>query len=198
MTFNDTYCYPGTEILRNKADIRDKQQLAQFEYRKTAEHSMELRESPVAGQFDLLHLQAIHYFLFQDLYAWAGKIRTVDIAKGATPFAHHAVIQSYADKYLFPAIARDNLLAGLDKPTFVKRLAYHYAEINALHPFSEGNGRSTRQFVEQLARHAGFDLDYTKVSQKTWIDAATASFLGDLAPMEAVFTAIAIQPAAGF
>ena len=193
MTFNDPYCYPGTDILRNKPDIRDKERLRQFEFRKTAERSMELQESPVVGRFDLAHLQAIHSYLFQDLYAWAGKIRTVDISKGSTFFAHHAAIQNYADKQVFPAIARDKLLVGLDKPIFITRLAYHYAEINALHPFREGNGRSTRQFIEQLARHAGFDLDYTKVSQKTWIDAATVSFSGNLGPMENVFTMITSQ-----
>nr|WP_251373487.1 Fic family protein [Janthinobacterium sp. JC611] len=144
---------------------------------------MELQESPVVGRFDLVHLQGIHSYLFQDLYAWAGKIRTVDISKGSTFFAHHAAIQSYADKQIFPAIERDKLLVGLDKPLFVKRLAFHYAEINALHPFREGNGRSMRQFIEQLARHAGFDLDYTKVVQNDWINAATASFAGNLVPM---------------
>lgn len=190
MIFNDPYCYPGTDILRNKPDIRDKERLWQFEFRKTAERSMELQESPVVGRFDLAHLQAIHSYLFQDLYAWAGKIRTVDIFKGSTFFAHHAAIQNYADKQVFPAIARDKLLVALDKPIFVKRLAYHFAEINALHPFREGNGRSTRQFVEQLARHAGFDLDYTKVAQNDWVDAAIARFSGNLVPMENVFTMI--------
>jgi cell filamentation protein len=67
------------------------------------------------------------------------------------------MIESYANSTVFKDIAKDKHLVGMEKEQFTDRLTHHFAEINALHPFREGNGRSTRQFVEQLANHAGYD-----------------------------------------
>ena len=78
---SDTYVYPGTEVLRNKADIRDQEALDSFEADATAVRMLELIDNPVQGTFDLPHLCAIHRHLFKDVYDWAGEIRTVDISR---------------------------------------------------------------------------------------------------------------------
>jgi len=118
----------------------------------------ELREKPIAGKFDLEHLKAIHAHVFQDVYEWAGKTRTVNISKNGDAFAQPAFIES-AGKQLGAAIAKENNLQGLEKPQFVERLALYYADWNALHPFREGNGRGdadqqeNRFQVDFPARH---------------------------------------------
>ncbi len=182
--FSDPYTYPGTGVLRNIPCIRDEAALRDFEYEQTKLRIEELRENPIAGKYDLDHLKAIHAYVFQDVYEWAGQTRTVNITKNAERFAQPAFIESAA-RPIGAAIARENNLQGLEKPEFVGRLAQHYADWNALHPFREGNGRATREFLGQLAREAGYDLDQTRIDNNKgqWNDAARRSFHGDLGPV---------------
>ncbi len=187
----DPYAYPDLDVLRNKAGIRDAQQLRQFEYRKSTERILELAENPIKGRFDLGHLKAIHKYVFQDVYEWAGQIRTVQISKEDSLFALPRHIESYG-KQVFDALARDKHLKGLDTQRFTELLAHYHAEINAVHPFREGNGRSTRVFVDQLAREAGYELDYSKVDGHRWNEAARHSFAGNLEPAKEVFAHIAV------
>jgi cell filamentation protein len=189
----DPYTYPGSDVLRNKANIRDKDRLFQFEHRKSAERSIALQTAPIAGRFDLSHLQAIHKYLFQDVYDWAGQNRTTNISKGSSLFAAPDMIDGYARSTVFKGIEDDHYLENMEKNVFAARLAYHYSEINALHPFREGNGRSTRHFITQLAKHAGYDLDYAKVGQAEWNAAARESFMGELESMTQIFRTIS-QP----
>lgn len=191
MTWRDPYYFADADVLRNNANIRDSATLAQYEYRKTAERSLELAEQPVQGNFDLKHLQAIHKHLFQDVYDWAGELRTVNISKGSSHFARVDQLEMYATSTVFKNLAKDKFLQGMEKERFVERLADHYAEINALHPFREGNGRSTRHFIEQLSQHAGYELDYTKVDRQRWNEAARDSFQGRNEAMTKVFSDIA-------
>jgi cell filamentation protein len=81
MNSRSSYNYPDIDVLRNKANIRDAHQLREFEYRRSTVRGLELDVTPVQGKFDLKHLQAIHKHLFQDVYDWAGKIRTVPSSK---------------------------------------------------------------------------------------------------------------------
>lgn len=131
------YCYPDTDVLINKLDIRDLDKLHIFERKLTMLRLLELLDKPINGKFDLKHLQAIHAYIFQDVYDWAGKIRTVDIAKG-NMFCNVRFISCQAD-VIFSGLKEEHYLAGLDEGMFIKRLAYYFSEINALHPFREGN-----------------------------------------------------------
>ena len=76
---SDPYTYPGTDVLRNILDIRDLQQLAAFEANATTARLIELDAAPIEGRADIAHLQAIHRYVFQDVYPWAGEFRTVNI-----------------------------------------------------------------------------------------------------------------------
>ena len=147
------YCYPDSDVLVNKLDIRDPNKLQIFERKLTMLRLLELIDKPIEGKFDLKHLQAIHAYIFQDVYDWAGKIRTVDIAKGNT-FCNVRFISSQADA-IFSKLKEEYYLAGLEEYMFTKRLAYYFSEINALHPFREGNGRSQREFIRSLALKMG-------------------------------------------
>ncbi len=76
------YCYSNSNVLINKLGIKDKNKLSIIERRLTMLRLFELLKNPIQGKFDLEHLQSIHSYIFQDIYEWSGKIRTVDIAKG--------------------------------------------------------------------------------------------------------------------
>ena len=77
---SDPYTYPGTDVLRNFLDVHDPQQLGAFEANATAARLIELDAAPLAGQCDVAHLKAIHRYIFQDVYSWAGEFRTVNIS----------------------------------------------------------------------------------------------------------------------
>jgi len=185
---NDPYTYPGTQILRNKPGIRYETALRMFEYEQSASRMEELHEHPIAGQFDLDHLKSIHRHLFQDVYDWAGKIRTVSISKTGDMFAVPSFIESQGRR-LGTALAEECYLKRLPKPQFVERMTHHYTEWNALHPFREGNGRSLREFFGQLAREAGYELDQTYIERhkQQWNLASKHSFHGHIELLKQIF-----------
>lgn len=183
---DDPYVYPGTTVLKNKLNIRNHRLLEQAERRLTAER---LEQGVPAGVFDYVHLKAIHRQLFQDIYTWAGEERRVDIAKGNTLFAHTQFIESSINKQL-EKLHQENNLRGLDQETFVQNITEHYGEINAIHPFREGNGRTQRAFFSLLAQHASYKLDWRRVDQEPWILANQASFDGNNKPLEHIFSSI--------
>lgn len=159
---SDPYCYPGTTVLRNKFGITDPDELRRLEEKLTRLKTVDLRRHPVAGAFDLSHLQGIHRRLFEDLYDWAGEIRTVNIHKGGFRFAHPEHIEAQAAE-LFGQLAQDGYLQDTEQDRFIDRAAFYLGEINALHPFREGNGRTQREFLRQLAAEAGWEIDWDAI-----------------------------------
>ena len=91
--FVDPYLYPGTEVLKNIPGIRDPLAASRFERRETLVRRRELERDPVQGTFDLAHLREIHRRLYQDVWEWAGQIRTVAITKGSSTFLHPSRIE---------------------------------------------------------------------------------------------------------
>lgn len=166
---SDPYLLPGTDVLRNRCGITDAAVLADFELKVSLVRVAELELRPVEGDFDLRHLRAIHRHIFGDVYHWAGAIHTVDIAKGMY-FCRHDAIESEGRR-VFEAIAKDNYLIGLGRDAFVVKLAEHWGEVNALHPFREGNTRTQRVFFHQLARVADWPIDWTKLDYEAFIEA---------------------------
>lgn len=178
------YCYPDSDVLVNKLDIRDPNKLQIFERKLTMLRLLELIDKPIEGKFDLKHLQAIHAYIFQDVYDWEGKIRTVDIAKGNT-FCNVRFISSQAD-VIFSKLKEEYYLAGLEEYMFTKRLAYYFSEINALHPFRKGNGRSQREFIRSLALKNGYLIYFEKASKEEMLIASKKSFMFDYEDMEKI------------
>jgi len=167
------HCYRGTHVLINHADLKDQEALDRFESAAVSFRIAELYGMGVTGRLDFEHLQAIHRHIFQDVYPFAGEIRQVDISKGF-PFARFPFIVPEGRR-LMRELAAENRLAGLDMERFAGRAAHYMAELNVLHPFREGNGRSLREFMRQLALNAGYDLDFTLVSARKVFEASVAS-----------------------
>jgi cell filamentation protein len=178
----DDYCYPGTTVLKNKLDLTDADELDAFEAEVSDARADE--ELP-AGDLDFTHFKAIHEHLFQDVYDWAGKIRTVRMSKGGNMFCFPENIENQA-KLLFGQLKKDKFLAGLEREEFAEKAAHFLSELNVIHAFREGNGRSQLSFFLLLADHAGYPIDLENLSPDTFLNAMIASFDGDEAPLAAV------------
>lgn len=181
-----TYCYPGTNLLKNIPGITDPQELFWAEAEFTSERLLELQKQPMKGRFDFRHLYNIHKYIFQDIYSWAGKPRTVNIGKGNL-FCLPEHIQSFSDD-VFRNFAKDCYAAKDDKDQFISMLAEHYGDMNALHPFREGNGRAQREFTRELCEHCGYDFDLSCTTHQEMLEASIASFNdGDSSLLEGIF-----------
>jgi cell filamentation protein len=173
---SDPYVYPGTTILKNIPGIRSQKMLDRFEADRVGQRSLELINNPLSGFFDVAHIQRIHRYLFQDVYEWSGQFRTVDIAKGSSYFAHVPYIRSTLEG-LFEKLSTEQHLRGLDQEAFARRAAHILGTLNAVHPFREGNGRTQREFVRELAHNNGYWVDWNKVSREKLYKASDVSFM---------------------
>jgi cell filamentation protein len=185
----DAYLDPVSRVLRNRFGIADAVELERVEADLVAARTRELSNTPLTGKFDLAHLKAIHGFLFGDIYAWAGQLRTVDISKGENRFAHHAYLESAAVP-IFERLSAEKCLSGFDAEEFCSRAAFYLGELNALHPFREGNGRTQREFVQLLARRNGYLLLWKKANRDELLRASIDSFRGDLTRLRGILLAI--------
>ena len=182
------YCYPDSDVLMNKLNIHEAEKLQEAERKLTMLRLIDLLDRPVAGKFDFKHLQTIHKYIFQDIYPWAGKVRSVDIAK-SNMFCKVQFIETQADE-IFGKLKNDCYLEGLPKEKFAKKAAYYFSEINALHPFREGNGRTQREFIRQLAYQSGYILHFSAISEQEMVQASIDSFVCNYKKMEALFIKI--------
>ncbi|HWH31039.1 MAG TPA: Fic family protein [Egibacteraceae bacterium] len=177
----DPYVDPATGVLRNLLGLTTAAELATAEADITFAADVSLIDSPEPGAFDLAHLCRIHRRLFGDIYGWAGEVRTVGIDKGA-PFAHPQFIEEQS-AMIFRHLAEERYLVGLPREQFVDRLTHFLSDVNALHPFRDGNGRAQRAFFRHLAAEAGWHLDWTGVTAEENVAASASSLVGDLEPL---------------
>jgi cell filamentation protein len=145
---DDPYLYPGTSVLRNRLGTTDPDYLDKQERALVA---LRMRRDVPRGTFDLKHLRAIHRHLFQDVYDWAGELRTVEISKGRQQFQFRKFIETgMADVH--GRLERSRFLKGRTAAAFAAQAAVILGDINYIHPFREGNGRTQLQYLKQLAR----------------------------------------------
>lgn len=186
-TYENTinYCYEGTNILINLLNITDDEDLYKAERELVSLRIYELNEEPLKGNFDFNYLKLIHRYLFQDIYKWAGDIRNCNIAKqDLFCLAEH--INSYSAS-IFTKLKREKYFLDLDNETTLDKLVELFADINALHPFREGNGRCQRVFIESLAKINGIYLDLTNVSKIDMIIASHESINGNYSKLKDMF-----------
>lgn len=169
------YCYPPDHlVLKNRLGLKDAAQLDRFERRAVLQR---ITEGIPAGIFDLAHLRAIHRHLFQDVYDWAGEIRTVEIAKGGNQFQFRRFIETgMAD--IHRRLAARGYLTGLNPDAFAEQAGEIVGDVNYVHPFREGNGRVQALYLEQLARQAGHPFDLRRIAKDRWLAASKAAHAG--------------------
>lgn len=166
--------YPGTDVYVNKFGIREAAELEKVEREFTSERADQ--GFPRSANFRTYDgFRAIHRHLFRDLYSWAGKERKYTTGRGSIPFAVPEHIGPWMQQQ-FNALAYDQFLVGLDLDAFAIAAAKYVNEINAGHPFIDGNGRTQRFWLRMLANHAGFDLTLTEQDGKRWNEASRLGF----------------------
>ncbi|MDR0883938.1 MAG: Fic family protein [Oscillospiraceae bacterium] len=182
------YCYPDSWVLRNRLNIQEADALNFAEREITSARMQEALEFPLRGRFDLKHLQKLHEFIFREVYAWAGELRTINIAKG-NQFCNYEYLEQYAAG-IFDELKAEKYLAKVPSAQIPARLAYYLGEINVLHPFREGNGRAQRVFIAYLAQAAGYSITFEDVPADEMIEASALAFAKDYAPMKQMFERI--------
>lgn len=171
------------EVLINKENLTSFKELDEFEaihtYRRLTELALDTME--MEKNFNIKHLKDIHSYIFQDVYldsleleeaGYEGKLplrgefRNENIAKGNFQFASAMFISNSLSYLLEEELKKDKFLRGLPLEVFVKKITYYLAELNVIHPFREGNGRSTREFIRQLSLEAGYILDWSLLNDR--------------------------------
>lgn len=175
--FDDPYAYKGTTTLKNKLGLRDPALLEAFELEMT---TLRAREPLPRGRYDPSHYRRVHRHLFQDVYSWAGKYRTVRTAKGGNPFCFPEYIDGEMNR-LFATLP--SVIEAETEDGFATEAARFLSDLNAIHPFREGNGRSQLSFTAMLGERAGYPLDFARVRRSTFLPAMIASYAGDLLPL---------------
>lgn len=152
-------CYPGTTVLINKLGLKDQEALNQAERISVTLRAAELEANTFTEPFTFGFYRSLHKVLFADLYDWAGELRTIDISKKGTRFYPCAELQKFGEAK-FQYLASENEFRGIPQALFVEKIADFYHELNMLHPFREGNGRTQRLFFTLLIRRAGYHIDF--------------------------------------
>lgn len=176
----DPYCYPGTTVLKNVPGITDQAALSAFEAVATAQRA----EEPLPeGSLDAAHYAAIHRHLFQDVYPWAGEFRTVRINKDDSSFCYPEHIPAMLEE-LFTDFEEIDFFQGLSLERFASGSAKFLSDLNAIHPFREGNGRAQNVFLYLAASQAGHSFDFANLEAEAFLEAMVRSFHGDTAALE--------------
>jgi cell filamentation protein len=183
----DPYCYPGTTVLKNRLGLRDQAALDEFEALITAQRA----DEPLPlDRLDVDGYRTVHRHLFQDVFDWAGEFRTIRIAKQGSMFCYPENIGREMQR-LFGRLAQEDELRGLPLGEFSQRAAHLLAELNAVHPFREGNGRTQNVFLSVLAQRAGHPLDFRRLDPQAMLGAMVSSFAGDEKPLADLIAALA-------
>lgn len=180
-------CYANSDVLINLLGITDMARLSEAEMAFTTLRLSQY-DYPIFSDFSLQTLKNIHFYLFQDVYIWAGELRVVDISKGTSRFASCNRIEPEAQK-LFTKLRCEKFLTGLAREDFIARAAYYFSELNVLHPFREGNGRAQRLLFESLAINAGYEFRWSAFDSLLWIPANVSAYNTDLRPLGKLFDA---------
>ena len=175
MSGEDPYLIPGFSVLRNKLGISQAEELDQIERRLVVQR---IREGLPRGGFDLRHLRAIHRHLFQDVYVWAGELRTVEISKGGSQFQFRQFIETgMADVHR--RVEKADFPRGLEALEFASAAGVIIGDVNYTHPFRGGNGRAQLQYLALLADQAGHPIDLTRLEPQRWVEASRLAHDGN-------------------
>jgi cell filamentation protein len=191
-------------VLKNIFGATTHEELQQLEADYVHRRLVELRLKGFQGEFNAEHMKAIHRHLFQDVYEWAGHTRAEPVTLSDGSVATEPVMHKHGGKNFqagpriagaLDAVAKNIRAADhfrrLPRQDFAVRAADALAEINDIHPFREGNGRTQRVFMEQLARQAGHTLDFSVVSRERMIQVSiAANEHGDPSMMRRLFDEI--------
>ena len=161
ITASNVGCYPGTTVLVNKLGLKCQQALDEAESVAVSLRLAQIESEAVDAPFTFAFYCDLHKRLFGDLYDWAGKLRTIDFSKKGTAFYPASELCKIGNAK-FARLQEMNEFRGLQPDRLVDEITDFYHEINMLHPFREGNGRTQRLFFTLLLRRLGHSISYAE------------------------------------
>ncbi len=170
----DPYCYPGSTVLKNIPDLRNQADLDRFEAIATARRFLEPMPT---GRWSVSHFLAVHRHIFQDVYPWAGRPRTIRISRGSSMFCYPEHIASEL-KRIFAELRQASYFQDRSAEAFAREAAHFMAELNAVHAFRDGNGRTQLAFLSLVGIQSGHPLDLARLDPDSFLRAMIASFSG--------------------
>ena len=199
--FIDPYVDAETGVLHNLVGARTQAELDRAEFDLVHVAEMILLESPPGHTRTIAEWRAIHRALFGSVYSWAGELRTVNIAKASAGIGFDFVATSFfqnAISFVEAEIQEAFSVSALDRDEFTVRLAEQYSNLNVLHPFREGNGRTQRFFWNQVALAFGYELDWLSVTAEQNAEAsAVAAVEMNYEPLVSMFRQVVVNAEPG-
>ena len=180
-------CYPNTTVLINKLVIQDQSELNSVERQFVLLKSSQAEQETIFKNIDFNFYKELHKQLFGDLYEWAGTVRRMNMSKKGTIFCNFKDIERIGT-LKFQRLAEQNYLKGLTKSRFIDELTEFYHDMNMLHPFREGNGRTLRLFITLLVRNAGYTLNFSDCDNDLLMIATIKAAQGDFSLLKEVFS----------
>lgn len=175
----DDYFIEGTNVLKNNFNIDNNEELEQKEKEISLKKITYLELFPIEGKFDAIHLRAIHKFIFDEIYPFAGEYRTCTLAKTTRNFYDPDIIEDELDKTL--KTLSEEVKSITDKRKYAYVLAKAYYDLMTVHPFREGNGRSVREFLKEFVDYYGnvlpYRIDYSKMNEELFLQAVEYRYL---------------------
>lgn len=182
-------CYPGSTVLINKFGLKDQNKLDIVERQIVLLKGTEIERNAVFSNVDFNYYKEIHRQLFEDIHDWAGTVRTINISKKGTVFSKHDNIEEIG-QLKFKRLVKLNYLNNMDESSFFNELTELYNELNMLHPFREGNGRTLRLFITLLVRNTGRDISFAECDSDLLMIATIKAAQGDLSMLKSIFESI--------
>ena len=186
-------CYPDTTVLVNKLDIRTQELLTEAESVLVTSFSVKLEKTMRFENVDFDYYKNLHKQMFSDLYDWAGTVRKINISKKGTVFCNASDIERIGT-LKFERLKKQKFLKEMKNDEFLDELTDLYHELNMLHPFREGNGRTLRLFVTLLVRNTGRDIDFNNADSDLLTIATIRAAQGDKSLLRSVFGELVLSP----
>ena len=182
------YCYPGTSVPVNRSGAKDMDSLKTVVSEELAKKQAELAEiGGLGGNYKLGHFQAFHRFLFENVFDWAGQVRTVDISDPRFVKADGIADEA---QMVFLRLENEDYFHGLEQEDVAERISYYTREIDRLHPFGYGTKETLSVYFKQILGRLRYKVDYEAVSEEAWEEARAAGMDDDLSKYEEIYKAI--------
>ena len=174
---NSRYTYKNSDVLVNKLDIKDEEKLKAYETKIVALKLASLQKMEFDRSYDENHLKFIHKYLFEEVYEFAGEYRKENITKENFLFSQYQFIEDNI-KDIIKSINLEKY-KELNFEELVKEISKVMTDLNVLHPFREGNGRATREFIRELLEDLGYEINWFLIDYNDILNASIKAVIDD-------------------
>ena len=179
---NSRYTYKNSSVLKNKLNITTEEKLKEYETKMVALKLASIDKADFKRTYDEEHLKAIHKYLFEDVYDFAGQYRLENITKDNFIFSQY----QYIDENIKEVFKKTNIQSSEDLPfeELIIKLSDFMTDLNVLHPFREGNGRATREFIREFLDKLGFEINWFEIVYNDILRASMLAVIDDSEQIE--------------